>query len=339
MNLKFGVAAIFLIFLSLARPVSQDAPQPQQLIQATNAATDLRTLRPYTVQATIVVKPGTKEEKRGRLTIFQDKDRSRTEVEFGSYRELKIVLGNREYVGRNAQAPPVELHEMADVLHLWHDAIAPSDELSPSFVKESDGVQATCVEVTEVLIKTRAGFARPREVVRHCFDPNKKVLLQVVSTRQYKGKLTWETHYLNYQTISGVQFPSAIRHFALDKPAGVDFEDIHLGSLNPDLVDFSPLQNALEFETCDDPKPARMVEVIDPSYPQMAKIAHVQGDVYFSAVLGKDGALQDIKVVSGHPILVQAALDAVRQWRYAPTTCGSTPVGVETGIVVRFHMD
>lgn len=340
MNFTLRLVAIFLIWgLGISRAIGQNLPESRDLVQSANATSDLSLLRPYTLRATIVAKPGTKDETRGRITIYQAKDRSRTELEFGNYRELKIVLGTREYIASNAQAPPVVLHDMSDPLHLWQVAIASSDELGFSFVKEIEGIKANCFETKQPVIKTRsAEFARSREVVRHCFDPDKKVVVEIASTHLYQGNLDWETHYLDYHAISGVQFPGAVRHFMLGKPAGIDFEDIQLSSLNPDSVNFSVPKNALEFETCDNPSPLRMVEVVDPSYPTMAMIAHIQGDVYFSAIVGKDGVLENIKVLMGHPILVQAALDAVKQWRYSPAMCGANPIAVKTELSVRFHM-
>jgi TonB family protein len=338
MNPKLFLPGIILILSIALHPANgQTLPQSQELIQAANAATDLKVLRPYTLQATIVVKPGTKDEKRGRLTIFQGKDQSRTELEFGTYRELRIVIGSREYVARNAQARPVELQRIEDTRQLWRVGIASSDEIGHSTVKKTEGVQANCVEVRLPRIEDDPEWTPPRESVLYCFDPDKKVLL-LASTDRESGKPLSEIHYVNYQSAGGVQIPGAIRHFSLGKPSGVDFEDIQVSSLNPDSVQFSPPSNALELETCEDMQPSRMIQKVEPHYPQMAKIARVQGDVYLSAIIGKDGSLQNIKLISGHPILAQAALDAIRQWRYLSSMCGSSPVAVETEITVRFHM-
>jgi protein TonB len=75
-----------------------------------------------------------------------------------------------------------------------------------------------------------------------------------------------------------------------------------------------------------------------PVYPQLAIIAHVQGTVVLQAILGKDGTVQDLKVVSGPAMLVRAALDAVKTWRYQPTLLNSEPVDVLTEIDVNFNL-
>ncbi|HKD44978.1 MAG TPA: energy transducer TonB [Candidatus Angelobacter sp.] len=77
---------------------------------------------------------------------------------------------------------------------------------------------------------------------------------------------------------------------------------------------------------------------IEPTYPQMARIAHIQGDVILQARISKAGVIEDLHAVSGHPILVQAAMDAVRQWLYKPYELNGEPVEVETTIKVQFHM-
>ena len=65
-------------------------------------------------------------------------------------------------------------------------------------------------------------------------------------------------------------------------------------------------------------------------------MARVQGTVVLQAILGKDGRVQDLKVLSGHPLLVRAAMDAVKTWRYQPTLLNSEPVDVLTEIDVNF---
>ena len=56
---------------------------------------------------------------------------------------------------------------------------------------------------------------------------------------------------------------------------------------------------------------------VQPTYPPLARTARVQGSVMLPAEIGKDGAIQNLHVFSGHPLLPQAALEAVKQWRYA----------------------
>jgi protein TonB len=76
----------------------------------------------------------------------------------------------------------------------------------------------------------------------------------------------------------------------------------------------------------------------DPIYPQIAKSARIAGTVELSAIIGEDGKIQQLTVVSGHPLLRQAALDAVKQWVYKPTLLNEQPVKVSTTIDVIFTL-
>lgn len=80
----------------------------------------------------------------------------------------------------------------------------------------------------------------------------------------------------------------------------------------------------------------QLIHRVDPTYPQIAIAAHVQGPVQLAALIARDGTIENLRVLSGHPMLAQAALDAVRQWRYRPYVLDGEPVEVETQITVNF---
>jgi protein TonB len=75
---------------------------------------------------------------------------------------------------------------------------------------------------------------------------------------------------------------------------------------------------------------------VTPQYPPLARQARIQGDVILKAVIGKDGSIQNLQVVSGHPMLSAAAINAVKQWKYKPYYLNGQPVEVETTIDVKF---
>ena len=83
---------------------------------------------------------------------------------------------------------------------------------------------------------------------------------------------------------------------------------------------------------------AKLVNKVQPIYPALAKQARIQGTVRLQAVIAKDGSIVELQVLSGHPLLVQAALDAVRQWHYQPTLLNGDPVEVVTTIDVVFTL-
>ena len=83
---------------------------------------------------------------------------------------------------------------------------------------------------------------------------------------------------------------------------------------------------------------AKVVFGPKPEYPPLAKMARIQGTVRLDAVISKDGSIQNLKVISGHPLLVRAALETVQRWRYQPTLLNGDAVEVATEIDVNFTL-
>src|SRR5208337_3025047 len=83
---------------------------------------------------------------------------------------------------------------------------------------------------------------------------------------------------------------------------------------------------------------ARLIFQPKPEYPPLAKMARIQGTVRLDAIISKDGTIQDLKVISGHPLLVKAAMEAVQRWRYQPTMLNGDAVEVATEIDVNFTL-
>ena len=83
---------------------------------------------------------------------------------------------------------------------------------------------------------------------------------------------------------------------------------------------------------------AKLVNMVRPVYPPLAKQARISGTVRLHAIIAKDGSVIQLEVVQGHPLLVQSALDAVRQWRYQPTLLNGEPVEVDTTVDVVFSL-
>ena len=82
----------------------------------------------------------------------------------------------------------------------------------------------------------------------------------------------------------------------------------------------------------------QLIHRVEPVYPRIGLSAHVQGVVLLKAIISKTGDVTELEVVSGHPILVPAALDAVKQWRYRPYLLNGEAVEVETNITVNFSL-
>ena len=81
-----------------------------------------------------------------------------------------------------------------------------------------------------------------------------------------------------------------------------------------------------------------LLRKIPPKYPPLAIQARIQGEVLLRAIISKEGVIEELEVVSGHPLLAPAALDAVRDWRYRPYLLNGVPIEVETTVLVTFQL-
>ncbi len=83
---------------------------------------------------------------------------------------------------------------------------------------------------------------------------------------------------------------------------------------------------------------AKIIKRVVPVYPDLARRTGISGVVRLQAIIAADGSISELTVLSGHPFLVRAAIDAVKQWRYRPTVLSGKPVPVNTKIDVYFTL-
>ncbi|HXW93298.1 MAG TPA: TonB family protein [Terriglobales bacterium] len=81
-----------------------------------------------------------------------------------------------------------------------------------------------------------------------------------------------------------------------------------------------------------------LIRKVQPNYPPLARQARIQGTVLLAAEISKDGNIENLHLISGHPMLAPAAIEAVKQWRYKPYILNGEPVEVETQITVNFTL-
>ncbi|MGH9512944.1 MAG: energy transducer TonB [Terriglobales bacterium] len=123
----------------------------------------------------------------------------------------------------------------------------------------------------------------------------------------------------------------------LDGRGGGDQISTLFGS-GPAVIPVLPKPTAKRWKVSGGVAQGLLIQGVKPVYPRLAQVMGVQGDVVLQAVIGKDGRIENLHAVSGNPLLVKAALDAVQQWRYRPYRLNGEPVEVETQITVRFNM-
>lgn len=113
-------------------------------------------------------------------------------------------------------------------------------------------------------------------------------------------------------------------------PGGMDVIGIPVPAMPP-----KPVQKPVRVSVMMD---GLLIHRVQPDYPWPAKQTRVQGTVEIAALISKEGTIENLRVVSGHPMLIRAALDAVKQWRYRPYILNGDPIEVETKITVNFSL-
>lgn len=103
--------------------------------------------------------------------------------------------------------------------------------------------------------------------------------------------------------------------------------DLVLPPSPPPVTHHPPLSRMME---------GNLIFRVQPDYPALARQVRVQGQVVLRAMISREGTIENLQVLSGHPMLVRAAVDAVRQWRYRPYELNGEPVAVETEVKVNF---
>lgn len=113
-------------------------------------------------------------------------------------------------------------------------------------------------------------------------------------------------------------------------------------SLPPDLIGTGPSSNvkpAGPKRVVSQLTEAQLINRVEPVYPHIAVVTNIQGQVKLHAIIARDGSMQSLNAISGHPLLVRAAIEAVSQWRYRPYILNGEAVEVETLITVNFRKD
>jgi protein TonB len=96
------------------------------------------------------------------------------------------------------------------------------------------------------------------------------------------------------------------------------------------------LWGAIRVDAVDQQK--RLVKSIAPEYPDVARLAGIEGDVTLRIFVGRDGTIRDVAPVSGPPVLARAAIHAVEQWRYVPAVVNGRPMNVITSVTLAFRL-
>lgn len=331
-----------LVFLSMATVTlagdksSKDAAARAQalaLFQKALAVSDIRApgSPPFELQGTIDVHGGRITDAHGTYLLkWAAPDKWREEIHMPNYARIRIGGKNQYWQLRSTpdyDMPPVlELDQalgFVKELHVWSRPQAIAD-LKTLKLRQGRGeqIKAECATL----------ISKDPEVGReYCFDPDSGMLL---GDKRHLGQFS------DFSQFAGKLFPEKVL-IAQDSSPQIMFAVNSISTLgSEDPNDFVPSAGAASWPFCDDPdRLPRLIQQARPTYPPIARLAHIDGVVVAYGVIGTDGSIHNLKVFSSPSIyLVQSSLLAWEKLRYAPETCHGTPVPMETFIETSYRI-
>ncbi|HEY4678498.1 MAG TPA: energy transducer TonB [Candidatus Angelobacter sp.] len=305
---------------------AEQAPSPQQLLDAVHKATDLASVGPYILQATLIVNPNDpKLERRGTLTIVRDHDRARFTLESDGRTEERVILGAKQYI------PPGQetLFGMGlkDFDYSWDPSRPPRfatrETLSFGNVRKQkiEGHDAWCFDQKAPQSKTKL-----------CFDAATSILLHESSS----GKSHKE--YSDYSSPGMSMYPQKVQIFR-ESLAPFEIDHISIKPTHPNDDLFKVPENAIEVEECDHEKPPVAISTPEPSFPKGARDARQQAVSVITVIVNNEGNVVSAQALGSDAYgFARTTLDTVNTWRFKPATCNGRPVAAEMNIEMDFRL-
>ncbi len=316
-----AVCVCSLLIRAQDRDKDKESPRAHEVLAAAHQASGLEKIAPYQLSATVVINPGAPSAKTGRITVYHDKDRSRYELQVEDYREVKLVLGSKLYLARSLPYPVPGLSQLQGIDGAWDRSAEDGDaKLSDVSHKKVQHLQADCFDV------------KTEQRHRLCFDPSRKVLLE--SLDQTKA-----IEFSDYASLDEQLFPRKITvllELPMEERPVLTVDNIEVKKAHFDAAVFVVPEHSQEFETCENQQPARPVKTPNPEFSSnVRRRSDGASTVNVYAIVGKDGSLQNVMVLSKDPEVRSTSLETLKKWQYTPAMCGSTPVASELETQVR----
>jgi TonB family protein len=310
------VTALVLVLLTIHPwAEEQDARADFEKIRA---AIDIRSTGPFVILAHISAAQGSNKGQGQYRFVWISKDRWREDAVMGDDYVIQIRDGDKGYSKSSSSKAEYILEPYS---HLGSYGLRPLTDKDRVTLrsKKVNGRQMSCFALQGARGESQSA----------CLEENLPV------------QMGDDSRYSDFRDVLGKKVPFAWSASlnGIDYSAVVDRVE-HLNDVPSKLfeVDDTFRRAALQCDAVAAAvKPATQISGLRPDYPQIAKAAHIQGEVVIRAVISETGNITDPKVVSGHPMLRDAALAVVKQWRYEPTSCDGIAVPVETTIHVNFY--
>jgi TonB family protein len=323
MTSKTKLVALLLLCSGLVSASAQQAPSAQQLLDAAHKATDLSSLGPYVLHATVIVNPGDpKIERDAKLTIVRDHDRARFTLESDGRAEERVVLGSKQFVvpGQGTLAGM----GLANFDQSWDPGRPPqfATHETVSFGRvhrqKIQGHDAWCFD-------RKAKFKS-----KLCFDAATSVLLREDPSENHRDQ------YSDYTSSGAGLYPQKVQ-MVREKLAPFEIRQISITPTQLNNDTFKVPDNAIEVERCDFEESPKALHTPEPEFSDAARSAHAYGLVYLYVLINTEGNVAGVQALGTDAYgLAQNALNTVKTWRFKPATCNGRPVAAEMNIEVEF---
>ncbi len=254
---------------------------------------------------------------------WESPEKSAAEITAPGYSERIIWTGSSRFEARPSAYPPLRIWQLQRLIETILRIRAPREPNLKVHEKKVDGRAADCVEVHRIG-DSKAGDS--------CFEQQSGALVEF-------GNEGYSLKYSQYGDFGGKLFPQSMRLVDGARTAvEARVENLESGARMDD-ASFAVPPNAQLWATCDDPQPGALERKVAPMYPAEARQAREQGTVVLLITIAEDGTIRNPVVVqSAGRALDGATLQAVRNWKYRPTTCGGLPIRIQTDIRVNYEL-
>lgn len=327
-----AVLALFLFTICGAVPAAEDSGDAAQLFLKAAEQSDIRTSgsTSFELDAKLEVFVGGKPNEGAYRMVWASPDRWREQVDLPGYRRIKGSEEKGGWLARNLDhevIPVANLDAVLDFPNRLRRAAA-SKQPGKISTKEKSGLGLNCSRWEPAYLdKEDFCFQQEDGTLHSEAFPYGKAMSAYVTAQEYS----------DFFPFAGKLFPRSIRVLA-DKEVLLNFS---VGRLTPlgqvSESTFTAPEGARQWPTCQNPEPAKLLRHVPARYPNIEKTAHRSGRVVLYALIQEDGSVANLKVEgSTSENFSAAAIEAVRQWKYQPTSCSGTAMPTETFIDVLF---
>ncbi|HXM11918.1 MAG TPA: energy transducer TonB [Terriglobales bacterium] len=307
------------LLLTSLLSASDKTHEGQEILEQARSRSDIRELPSFTMRATVKIENKDKLLEGEYALLWNGPDQWREEISFPGFDQIRIGGPGTVALKRNLDFVPLRVFQLERALGYGREGLTlrPDEGIEQVRTRKVSGIEARCAEIT--------GKLNTREI---CVDASTGA---VVRDRRFMDK--------EFAPIGAQIFPHVLSYIEEGKTvARAEVTELKTTERLPSSS-FEVPAGAVSKPNCLNPTVGLLIKKVNPSYPESDKRGHVQGTVAIYAVIGVDGSLHDLRIVSGvSPGLDKASLDAVQQWRYEPYKCQDTPVEVESVIQVNYSL-